>query len=82
MDIFDELSRQAKESNERWEKIDKAIGRIKEYALSDNLQARTIDLLFLLVEQLRPAAVAGEKVEELKSEIQNMLDSLGGNNKK
>lgn len=76
MNIFDALNKQVEESNKRWEEIDKIVEELKTRIDFDNdsVLARTVDLLFLLVEQLRPAAKAGEMVKDLQDE----LAALGG----
>lgn len=85
MNAFDSLHKQAKEAEEKWEKIDKLVSSLKK-AFRDNKPQSTESLLknmgeviILLSEVQRPTNVGGaiEDLEESLKGLQGIMGSLG-----
>jgi len=88
-DMFKKLQEQMKESNERWEKINEISEKLR-YLLDNDLYSgeenfsvniMMVNLILLLVDQLRPINSGEEQVAKLQNDIQDMLGSIMGGKK-
>ena len=74
MDFFSQVTKQLQDNQQRWEKIDVLVRRVKEFDEPD--MDDVVGLLLLLVEQLRPAQNSIEQVENIQKEVGDLLKNL------
>jgi len=88
-DIFEKLQEQMKESNERWKEINEVSEKLR-YLMDNDLYSgeenfsvniMMVNLILLLVDQLKPMYSSGEQVAKLQDDIKNMLGSITGGKK-
>jgi len=87
--LMDKLNSQAREHSDRWKEIDQYYKTLKHLVDSDKYTPENISiglmslkLLFLVVDQLRPASLASDKMETVQNEIQNLVDTILSGGKK
>lgn len=74
-DLFSQINKQMKESAKRWNEIDKVVANIK--ASQDTCDLKeVVNLLLLLVDQLRPPQNSVEQIEDLQKEVGDLLKNF------
>jgi len=73
--VFNDINKTIKEGQARWEKIDQLYNDLKQKDASFTGD-KTVELLLLIVDHLRPMNPTQEQVDEAAREIEDLLRSI------